>query len=98
MIALRVGQRADVIVYGLGNASNKVWMRSNIVGCSVNDGLLTEALCAIYYQDADMNTLPTAALNQCPAADPSTRFCGNDPLAQTMPTFPLKGQRSCRHQ
>jgi FtsP/CotA-like multicopper oxidase with cupredoxin domain len=32
MIALGVGQRADVIVYGSGKPEDKVWMRSNIVG------------------------------------------------------------------
>lgn len=90
MIALGVGQRADVIVYGSGKSGDKFWLRSNIVGCSVNDGVLTEALGAIYYQNADMKTLPTAAPNQGPAADPSPRFCGNDPLTQTVPTFPLK--------
>jgi hypothetical protein len=62
----------------------------NIVGCSVNDGLLTEALGAIYYQDADMKTLPTAAPNQGPAAETSPRFCGNDPLTVTVPAFLLK--------
>jgi hypothetical protein len=90
MVVLGVGQRADVIVYGSGKSSDKVWMRSDIVGCSVNDGLLTEALGAIYYQDADMKTLPTAAPNQGPTAQTSPRFCGNDPLTQTVPAFPLK--------
>jgi hypothetical protein len=37
-----------------------------------------------------MTTLPTAAPNQGPAADPSPRSCGNDPLTQTVPAFPLK--------
>jgi hypothetical protein len=37
-----------------------------------------------------MDTLPTAAPNQGPAADPSPRSCGNDPLTLTVPTFPLK--------
>ena len=32
MIALGVGQRAGVIVYGSGKPEDKVWMRSNIVG------------------------------------------------------------------
>ncbi|GAB7326250.1 hypothetical protein MBLNU13_g10234t2 [Cladosporium sp. NU13] len=90
MIALGVGQRADVIVYGSAKSGDNVWMRSNIVGCSVNDGLLTEALGAIYYQDADMKTLPAAAPNQGPAAETSPRFCGNDPLTVTVPAFPLK--------
>jgi FtsP/CotA-like multicopper oxidase with cupredoxin domain len=90
MIALGVGQRADVIVYGSGNPSDTFWLRSNIIACSVTDGLLTEALGAIYYENADMTTLPTAAPNQDPAADPSPRSCGNDPLTVTIPAFPLK--------
>ncbi|KAM0692130.1 hypothetical protein Q7P36_008331 [Cladosporium allicinum] len=44
MIALGVGQRAGVIVYGSGKPEDKVWMRSNIVACSANDGQLTEAV------------------------------------------------------
>jgi len=90
MIALGIGQRADVIVYGSRNPSDTFWLRSNIIACSVNDGLLTEALGAIYYENADMTTLPTAAPNQGPAADPSPRSCGNDPLTVTVPAFPLK--------
>lgn len=90
MIALVVGQRAHVIVYDSGKSTDKVWMRSNIVGCSVNDGLLTEALGAIHYQDADTKTLPPAAPNQGPAAKTNPRFCGNDPLTATVPAFPLK--------
>jgi hypothetical protein len=109
MIALGVGQRADIIVYGSGKPTDKVWMRSNIVGtfspyesvylftfadtqqaCSVNDGQLTEALGVIYYQDADTKALPTAGFNEGPAADTSPRWCGNDPLTVTVPSFPLK--------
>lgn len=90
MIALGVGQRADVIVYGSEKPEDKFWLRSNIVGCSVNDGQLTEALGVIYYERADTKSLPTAAPNQGPAAEAHPRFCGNDPLLTTVPSFPLR--------
>jgi len=90
MLALGVGQRAEVIVYGLGKPTDKVWMRSNIVAWSINDGQLTEALGVVYYEGADTKTIPTAGLNEGPAADTSPRWCGNDPLTVTVPSFPLK--------
>lgn len=89
MIALGVGQRADVIVYGSGKKGDVVWMRSNMVACSINDGQLTEALGIIYYPGADRNTLPSAPPNTGPAASTDPRSCSNDPLSQTEPTFPL---------
>ncbi|KAK5746224.1 hypothetical protein LTR17_000958 [Elasticomyces elasticus] len=89
VIALGVGQRADVIVFGSGRSGDKYWMRSNIVVCSINDGVLTEALAVIYYQGADTKTLPAAAPNQGPAASTSPMSCGNDPLTSTIPTFPI---------
>ena len=90
MIALGVGQRADVIVYGSGKRGDVLWMRSNMVACSFNDGLFTEALGIIYYPGADPNTLPTAPPNTGPAASTDPRSCSNDALTQTEPTFPLK--------
>lgn len=89
MIALGVGQRADVIVYGSGKKGDVVWMRSNMVACSVNDGQLTEALGIIYYPGADPIILPSAPPNSGPAASTDPRSCSNDPLTQTEPTFPL---------
>ncbi|KAF7192116.1 oxidoreductase ptaK [Pseudocercospora fuligena] len=89
MVALAVGQRADVIVFGSGKKGDKYWMRSNIVGCSLNDGVLTEARAVIYYQGADTKTYPSAPANQGPGIDPSPRSCANDPLANTEPTYPL---------
>ncbi|KAF2159922.1 multicopper oxidase [Zasmidium cellare ATCC 36951] len=89
MVALGVGQRADVIVFGSGKKGEKYWMRSNIVGCSLNDGVLTEARAVIYYQDADTKTLPTAIANQGPGAANDIRQCGGDPLSTTEPSYPL---------
>jgi hypothetical protein len=56
----------------------------------VNDGILTEALAVIYYEQADATTLPAEGFNQSLPADTSLRFCGNDPLTVTIPSFPLK--------
>lgn len=90
MIALGVGQRADVIVYANGTAGDKFWLRSNIGGCSANDGKMTEARAAIYYGNIDLRNLPTAGPNQGPASIPEARFCGNSPLPLTIPSWPLK--------
>jgi len=89
MLALSTGQRAEVIVHGCGKPNGVYWMRSNIVGCSLNDGQLTEALAVIYYDKANLNTLPIEPPNQGPGADPSPKSCGNDPLTKTIPSFPL---------
>ena len=89
MVALGVGQRADVVVYGSGKPTDIVWMRSNIVACSLNDGLLTEARGIIYYQNSDHKSIPTAPANQGPGASTSLMSCGNDPLTQTIPAYPL---------
>ena len=93
MVALGVGQRADVIVFGAGKKGSKYWMRSNIVSCSLNDGQLTEARAVIYYQRADTKTLPSAPANQGPAAGTSPMLCANDPLAKTVPTYPLPARK-----
>ncbi|KAK3613029.1 laccase, multicopper oxidase, benzenediol:oxygen oxidorectuctase, partial [Elasticomyces elasticus] len=74
---------------GTAMRCDKFWMRSNIVVCSINDGVLTEALAVIYYQGADTKTLPAVAPNQGPAASTSPMSCGNDPLTSTIPTFPI---------
>jgi FtsP/CotA-like multicopper oxidase with cupredoxin domain len=89
MIALGVGQRADVIVHGSGKSGDMYWMRSNIVTCSINDGLLTEARAVIYYQNASHDSLPTAAPNTGPAATTSMMACGNDPLTNTVPAYSI---------
>lgn len=44
----------------------------------------------IYYEASDLTSLPTADFNEGPAADTSPRWCGNDPLTVTVPSFPLK--------
>ena len=89
MVALGVGQRADVIVYGSGKPNDLAWMRSNDVACSINDGTLTEALGVIYYEKSDHASLPTAGANQGPTASTSIRDCANDPLTKTVPAYPL---------
>ena len=56
--------------------------------------MLTEALATIYYEQADATQLPSEGFNLGPAADTSPRFCGNDPLTVTLPSFPLKASVS----
>jgi hypothetical protein len=89
VIALGVGQRADVIGFGSGKKGDKFWMRSNIVTCSINDGVLTEACAVIYYQGADLTSSPSAPANQGPGANKDVRSCGNHQLTTTIPTYPI---------
>lgn len=93
MVSLGVGQRADVLVFGSGKKGEKYWMRSNILTCSLNDGQLTEARAAVYYQGAETSSLPSAPANQGPGANPSPLLCGNEPLTRSIPTYPLAAKK-----
>ena len=86
IISLGIGQRADILVNGTGKRGDAYWMRSNIAGCSNNDGISPLALAAIYYDDADQTIKPTTSAN---VDDSAQRFCANDPLQKTIPTFPI---------
>lgn len=91
IISLAVGQRADVIVFGSGNSKDKYWMRSNIAGCSVNDGVLTEAKALVLYEGAvNKRGYPAGDIyGQGPGSSTDTRSCANDALATTEPTYQL---------
>ncbi|KAI9717839.1 MAG: hypothetical protein M1828_007078 [Chrysothrix sp. TS-e1954] len=89
MIALGVGQRADVLVSGTGKPGDVYWLRANIAACSQNDGILTEALAVIRYSGGKAGVYPTAAPNIGPAASTDPRSCANDALATTNPAFAI---------
>ena len=83
-ISLGIGQRADVLVNATGAPTDAYWMRSNIKGCSLNDGISPLALAAIYYQDADTTVKPTTTSS---VNDSSQVFCANDALETTIPKY-----------
>lgn len=79
----------NVIVFGSGKKDGKYWMRSDTVGCSLKDGVLTEARAVIYHEKADSETFPTAAANQGPGVGTDVRQFGGDALSTTEPNPPL---------
>jgi FtsP/CotA-like multicopper oxidase with cupredoxin domain len=50
MVSLGVGQRADVIVYGSGKPTDKVWMRSNIIGMYYPGEIVIDGLLLTFHQ------------------------------------------------
>lgn len=85
-VSLGIGQRADIIVNGTGEAGEAYWMRSNIKGCSNNDGISPLALAAIYYEDADTSQKPSTSSS---VDDSAITYCANDPLQSTTPYYPI---------
>ncbi|KZF20535.1 multicopper oxidase [Xylona heveae TC161] len=81
IVTLGIGQRTDVLVTATGNDTTSVFMRSNLTCTPTNQ---PDALAAIYYPKANTNTRP-----QSTAWQPNSTYCGNDPLAQTVPIFPI---------
>ncbi|MCJ1332771.1 hypothetical protein MMC10_009465 [Thelotrema lepadinum] len=56
-VTLGVGQRLDLLVEGTGDASGAYWMRTNVSsGCSAAQQ--GTGLAAIYYENADTNSVP----------------------------------------
>lgn len=85
---LAVGQRMDVLVNATGDIGSAYWMRSNIAGCSYNDGVSPEAVAAIYYNDADTDEAPDSTdTNGNSGATPDT--CRTDALQQTVPYYAM---------
>lgn len=84
-ITLAVGQRSDVLVKANGKPSDSVWMRGfQPPPCSPIRGE-TEVTAAIFYDDADRSQVPTSE----PQPGAHDTYCGNDPLSQTVPTYPI---------
>ncbi|KAI9672710.1 MAG: hypothetical protein M1831_000145 [Alyxoria varia] len=92
MLSLGVGQRADVIVEGNGKKGELYWMRSTIEGCSLNDGLATQALAAVAYTGADKSVSPKSVVAKGAFTDNSPGTCANDPLSTTEPVYPISVQ------
>jgi FtsP/CotA-like multicopper oxidase with cupredoxin domain len=88
VITLGVGQRSDVIVEAVGNSGDAFWMRSELgnardasnPGCSFSDGISTQAVAAVYYENADTNSSPNTTASWTTA---QLQHCGNDDLSLT---------------
>ncbi|KAL6709371.1 hypothetical protein ACN47E_001778 [Coniothyrium glycines] len=75
VVTLGIGQRTDVIVEAIGKPTDAFWMRSQLAQgfrCTLTDGISPNALAAVYYEDADTDSIPgttssvtTAQLEQC---------------------------------
>ncbi|KAI1324925.1 multicopper oxidase [Xylariaceae sp. FL0255] len=84
VVTIGVGQRVDVVVQANGNPKGAYWLRSNMTSCSLTKQ--PDALAAIYYDEADTNSVPNS--NAWNVPDPGT--CTNDDLALTVPEYPIK--------
>lgn len=61
-------------------------MRSNVQYCSLTDGTVSEAVAAIYYEEASNTTIPTTNSSVTTA---QLSYCNNDDLSVTKPYFPI---------
>lgn len=84
-LTLAVGQRTDVIVKATGNSTDSVWLRAyKPSACWPSNGG-DEVKAAIFYEDADRSQDPTSS----PGPNAYNTYCGNDPLSQTVPYYPI---------
>lgn len=90
VVTLGIGQRTDIVVKATGKPTDAVWMHSTLGrsafdgGCNLIDGILLEAVAAIYYQSANTCAVPTTVSKVPQAAIDS---CDNDALTQSVPYF-----------
>jgi FtsP/CotA-like multicopper oxidase with cupredoxin domain len=82
IVTLGIGQRTDVLVTGVGNATSAFWMRSSITSCSLASQ--PNALAVVYYKHGDLQTKPNTT-----AWPDTTDPCANDDLSLTEPSFPI---------
>ena len=84
MVTLGIGQRSDVIVEATGTADTSRWMRSDLISPQCATTNQPHALAAIYYEDADTNSVPTTT-----ATEYNDTKCANDNLTLTTPYYPF---------
>ncbi|KAI1080024.1 putative multicopper oxidase [Whalleya microplaca] len=87
VVTLAPGQRSDILVYSTGaKPTDSMWLRAyKPPNCSPGKQGSYLALAAIFYEDADRTQAPTTQ----PGENSYNNYCGNDPLSQTMPAYPL---------
>lgn len=83
VVALAIGQRADVLVEANGD-QDSYWMRS-VISSKCALASQPNAFAAIYYDDADDTKEPQSE----PVHDPDAGSCANDDLSITKPLLPL---------
>ena len=88
IVTLAVGQRSDVVVEATGSPTDIVWMRSEIASGDCTDPAnQPNALAVIYYEHA--NTTAAPLQNSTSQTNDTTPPCANDPLSQTIPSYPI---------
>ncbi|KAL3426674.1 multicopper oxidase [Phlyctema vagabunda] len=89
VVTLGIGQRTDVLVTGMSNPNGTYFMRSTIPtadGCSLAGN--PDATAIVYYNGSAPTQTPRTS--PWPAWIESLETqCGNDPLEQTVPWFPI---------
>jgi FtsP/CotA-like multicopper oxidase with cupredoxin domain len=86
VITLGVGQRSDVLVYGSGEPTDSVYMRSfRPSSCSLSNGN-EEVLASVYYEDANR----LEKIKSSPGPNAYDGYCGNDPLKDTVPVYAIE--------
>ncbi|PCG96276.1 Multicopper oxidase, type 2 [Penicillium occitanis (nom. inval.)] len=87
VVTLGVGQRADVLVEGkdCSDSQKAYWMRSDIPAGTCSHSNQSHALAAIYYDDADTDSVPQSTKVHY---NISSHGCIEDSLELTEPFFP----------
>ncbi|KAI2628639.1 putative multicopper oxidase [Hypoxylon sp. NC1633] len=86
VITLAAGQRSDVLVHATGSPTDSTWLRAyKPPDCSPGKEGSYIATAAIFYENADRTRMPTTQ----PGANAYNKYCGNDPLDQAIPAYPL---------
>jgi Multicopper oxidase len=80
VLTLGNGQRTDIIVTAIYSSASTFWMRSNIT-CSTS--LNPNTLAVVMYDKASAGGVPTSTPQSYTAG------CANDPLASTVPVYPI---------
>lgn len=80
VVTLGIGQRCDIIVEATGSPSDAYWMRSQLgtEHCTLNDGISPNAVAAVYYEDADTESVPSTTSD---VTAEQLAACKNDDLA-----------------
>lgn len=88
VVTLGIGQRSDVLVTGLTNASSAGYLMRSDIACSVTSDTNDPTVAAIVYytKNVPAKEPKTAAW---PAVAASLTQCENDPLESTVPWFPI---------
>ncbi|KAF1843096.1 multicopper oxidase [Cucurbitaria berberidis CBS 394.84] len=85
VVTLAVGQRTDIIVEAIGKPSDIFWMRSQLAQgfrCTLTDGISPNALAAVYYEDADTDSVPATTSS---VTTDQLSICKNDELTVALP-------------